>query len=403
MIGDERERARAAIDQRASDARTADRHEHDALVVAVAGVAAQRRALGERRRIEVVRVADEAEALARPLPHVRQVLAERAIEHVLGIADHQRQIADVGVMREVIDVLRVLLPRAPRLARVVLVHRHEADEVGEEHVRRGFELGVLVQVVVEVPALVADPQIVVAAFGDVGEHHEVGRHHGVHRPQRVERVQRVVLRVRLEVRALVHEQPRRRMQPLAAALDDARRRIARQEIDDEIRAPPPQRLRERDVALHVAQADRARQQQHLLRPGARATLLGHAARDRRREPLRFDGFAARERADQLVDLEHVAAGQPVAAALERHQLRVRDALGDLDADLVRHDAIGVAVEDERRRADVGEQRAHVFLAELASSDSARISPVVPLAHSTPSSMPLSECGSGCIDVKKRCA
>jgi hypothetical protein len=45
-----------------------------------------------------------------------------------------------------------------------------------------------VQVVVEIPALVADPQIVVFRLDHVGEDHEVGRHDLVHVPQRVEGV-----------------------------------------------------------------------------------------------------------------------------------------------------------------------------------------------------------------------
>ena len=89
-----------------------------------------------------------------------------------------------------------------------------ADEVGEEGVGRPLEVRVLVQVVVEVPALVADPEVVALALHHVGEGHEVGRHDLVHVPQGVEGVQLVVRGPALEVRALVR---RRRSSPGAGA------------------------------------------------------------------------------------------------------------------------------------------------------------------------------------------
>src|SRR3712207_7617967 len=68
-----------------------------------------------------------------------------------------------------------MIRRPPRstLFPYTTLFRSPADEVGEPGVRRRLELGVLVQEVVELPGLVADPEVVRLALGDLAEHHEV--------------------------------------------------------------------------------------------------------------------------------------------------------------------------------------------------------------------------------------
>ena len=176
-----------------------------------------------------------------------------------------------GMQAQVVDVLRVLLPRAPELDRAGLVaHGQHADEVGHEDVGRPLELGVLVQEVVEVPSLVTDPQVVVLPLHDVGERHEVGGHDLVHVPERVEGVQLVVARPALEVRALVEEEPGGGMQALAPRLHHAIGGIGGEEVHRGVGVDRAERAGDGEVALDVAEADRAREPQDAALRGAPA-------------------------------------------------------------------------------------------------------------------------------------
>ena len=108
--GDQREGLGALPEQASPDPGTAHRDQDHPLVVAEAQLAAERGACRDSPRVEVVGVAGEAEVLARPLPHVRQVGPELAVEHVLLVADHDGEVAHVRVEAQVVDVLGVLLP-----------------------------------------------------------------------------------------------------------------------------------------------------------------------------------------------------------------------------------------------------------------------------------------------------
>ena len=224
--------------------------------------------------------------LARPLPHVRQVRPELAVEDVVFIADHDGQVAHVGVQAQVVDVLGVLVPGAPELHRALVVpHGQDADEVGEEDVGRALELRVLVQEVVEVPALVPHPEVVVLALHDVREGHEVGRHDLVHVPQRVLGVQLVVAGPRLEVPALVVEQPAGGVQARAPGLHDPVGGGGGQEIDGGVGVDLLQPSRDGEVPLDVAETDRARQPEDPARRGparARGRRLPLGRRQERR-------------------------------------------------------------------------------------------------------------------------
>ena len=110
LVREQREGLRTLLQEAPADAGTPDRHQDHALAVAIAKlVAAARRgrAYAADRSGTCSRRTGSARA---PTAHVRQIRAERAVEHVLLVADQDRQVAHVGVQAEVIDVLGVLLP-----------------------------------------------------------------------------------------------------------------------------------------------------------------------------------------------------------------------------------------------------------------------------------------------------
>ena len=176
-----------------------------------------------------------------------------------------------------------------------LVYRQPADEVGEEDVRRCLQLGVLVQEEVELPRLVADPEVVRVLAHDVVEEHEVRDQDLVHLADRLEDMQLVLAAARLDVRRLVREAAGRRMDRLARRLEHGRHRVLREPVDLELGTPRPQLADDRQVALRVAEADRARDEE---RAGMRR-LAGAA-------PV----GAAEELLDQEVDLDRGAACGP---------------------------------------------------------------------------------------------
>jgi hypothetical protein len=65
----------------------------------------------------------------------------------------------------VVDHLGVVVGRQERLVPAAVLHRQPPDEVGQPDVRGTLPLGVFVEVVVELPCLVADPEVVVLVAG----------------------------------------------------------------------------------------------------------------------------------------------------------------------------------------------------------------------------------------------
>ena len=76
------------------------------------------------------------------------------------------------------------------------------------------------EVVVELPRLVADPQVVVLFGDEVVEDHEVGEQYLVHPPDRLEAVQVVLCRFAFDVLRLVRQVAARRMDALTPLLKD---------------------------------------------------------------------------------------------------------------------------------------------------------------------------------------
>ena len=190
-----------ALEQRAADARSAHRHHAHLLGRRVAELRAQPLAVGELGRVEARDVAGEVEVLPGPVGDRRQVGPERVGDDVLQVADEDRAVAHPRVARDVLDHLGVVVGGEHRLVLAAVGHRQPADEVGQPRVGGALLLGVLVQVVVDLPALVGDPQVVVGLADEVVEDHEVGDQDLVHAPPRLEAVQVVLGRLGLDVDA----------------------------------------------------------------------------------------------------------------------------------------------------------------------------------------------------------
>ena len=143
-----------------TDARAADGDDAHLLVGLVAELGAEGLAVAEGGRVEPGDVAGEVEVLGGPVADERQVGAEGVGHDVAGVSDVDRPVAQARVPGDVLDHLRVVVSGEEGLAVAAVVHRQPPDEVGEPAVRGPLLLRVLVQVVVELPGLVADPQVV---------------------------------------------------------------------------------------------------------------------------------------------------------------------------------------------------------------------------------------------------
>ena len=223
------------------------------------------------------------------------------------VADEDRPVAQARVAGDVLDHLGVVVGGEERLVLAAVGHRQPADEVGEPAVRGPLLLGVLVQVVVELPRLVADPQVVVLLADDVVEDHEVGDEDLVHPPPRLEAVQVVLGRLALDVARLVGEAGAGRVDPLAVRLEHGGDRVLGEPVDLEVGVELAQLVGDGDVALGVAQPDRRGDVQGAL---AARLAAGPAPRRRCRWVERLG-----ELPQQQVHLHGIAGVREVAGTL----------------------------------------------------------------------------------------
>ena len=163
-------------------------------------------------------VAGEVEMLGHPVAHRRQVLAERKRHDVLRGADEDRAVAHAGMALDMLDHLGVVVGRQEGLVLAARRHRHEADEVGEPGELRLLQLGMLVPVMVDVPGLVGDHEIVAARLDGILEDHEVRDQHLVHAADRLEGVEIVLAGLQLDV-------PRLAGKPRTERMDASRRSL----------------------------------------------------------------------------------------------------------------------------------------------------------------------------------
>ncbi len=192
LLFGQRERRGDPAQQRRPHSGTARGHQADPLAWPVAELGAQR--LPVTRRGEPGDVPGEGVALQRPLARGRQSRPERHVGDVAGTADEDRAVPQPRVAAAALDPLRVPVRGEGGFRRPALGQRQEANEVGEPRVRRPLELGVVEKEVVDVPALVDDPQVVRLVGDQVVEDHEVRRHDLIHPADGLEHVQVVLAR-----------------------------------------------------------------------------------------------------------------------------------------------------------------------------------------------------------------
>ena len=78
-------------------------------------------------------------------------------------ADEDGAVAHAGMALDVLDHLGIVVGREEGLVLATCGHRNVADEVGEPGEPGLLELGMLVPVMVDVPGLVSDDEVVAAA------------------------------------------------------------------------------------------------------------------------------------------------------------------------------------------------------------------------------------------------
>jgi hypothetical protein len=160
------------------------------------------------------------------------------------------------VLAYVLDHLGVVVRRHGCLPLAVLWHRQPADEVRQPGEGCALSVWVLVQVVVELPGLVADPKVIRRLADDIVEDHVVRGQDLVHALDGLEALQAVLGGLRFDVGRLVGQVPAGRMDALALRFQHARNRVLGEPVDLELWVQRPQLAGDRDVAAGMAEADR---------------------------------------------------------------------------------------------------------------------------------------------------
>ena len=110
--------------------------------------------------------------------------------------------------------------------------------------------------VVELPGLVADPEVIRRLADDVVEDHVVRGQDLVHAADRLEALQAVLGGLRFDVGRLVGQVPAGGMDALALRFQHARDRVLGEPVDLEVGVQRPQLAGDRDVAAGMAETDR---------------------------------------------------------------------------------------------------------------------------------------------------
>ncbi len=204
------------------------------------------------------------------------------------------------------------------------------------------------QEVVDVPGLVADPQVVRLVPDQVVEHHEVADQDLVHVPEGLEGVQVVLgslVPKTLDVPGLTGQGGRGGVDKLASPLQQFGDRMLGQPVDLQARPERPQRIGDGQVAARVPEPDGRGDVEHPLRPVQRPGP-GAPAGGRGLEGPE----SVRELLDRMVDNDGLPGLRQVPSALHAGEL------GDPLAALERLAAIPLPVHDQDRTAHLAQQR-----------------------------------------------
>ena len=242
--------------------------------------------------------------------------------------------------RDVVDHVGVVVRRQESLAGAAVLHRQPPDEVGQPCVVGTLLARVLVEVVVELPRLVADPQVVAVLAHDVVEDHEVGDQDLVHPSPRLEAVKVVLGGLGLDVGRLARQVLARRVDGLALSFEDSRDRVLGKPVDLDVRDELAQLLGDGHVALGVSQPDRRRDVE------SAGTAVGAVHRRVAPVPVSLGELSQGD-----VDGHGLAGVRHVADPLERQHLAAgrpgqRLAVGEVG------DPVIGAMDDEDRAADL---------------------------------------------------
>src|SRR5690242_15456407 len=114
----------------------------------------------------------------------------------------------------------------------------------------------LMPVVVDIPGLVRNDEIVAALIDGVLKDHKVGDQHLVHAANSLEGVQIVLARLKFDVPRLAGEPRTYGMDALASGLEQPSDRILREPVHLEVRMELAQLARNGKIAARVAKTDR---------------------------------------------------------------------------------------------------------------------------------------------------
>ena len=210
-------------------------------------------------RVLADHIAGEIEMPRHPFAHGGQILAERERNDVGRLADEDRPVAYAGMPLDMLDHLGIVVGRQERLVLAARRHRNESDEIGEPDQPRPLQLGMLVPVVIDVPGLVGDDEVVAPLLDRVLEGHEVGDQHLVHAANRLKSVQFVLAGFQLDVTGFAGKAGAEGVNGFAAGFEQPRDGVLRQPVDLQIGNDLAQFPGDGDVPPRVAEPDRRRQ------------------------------------------------------------------------------------------------------------------------------------------------
>ena len=173
----------------------------------------------------------EVEVFRNPVSHRRQVLTEAHGHDVFRVTHENRAIAQSGLAFHMLDHLGVVIRGQERLVVTAIVHGHPPHEIRKPGDLRFFQLRVFMPVMIHVPGLVRDDEIVMLLLEHFLEHHEVGDQYFVHAANGLERVQVVFAGLGLDVVGFVGKYFAGRVNSLVIRIEKARHRVLGEPVD----------------------------------------------------------------------------------------------------------------------------------------------------------------------------